>query len=556
MARLKGLTSNLNTLIGDRLKKLSPEQAQLLSYASVFGGHFWEQGLRALGLEFPKETIDGLVAEDLIFSTETSRFLATREYAFRNILLRDMVYESIAAPEHKVLHQRAAEWLVGVGEYDPIVLANHYQKADLLNEAREALCIAASAALHSGDPQGALVFIQEGLAGPSFENQSRAKFELLTLRRKAFELQGHYELAIETVAELTKLSETGHQRSKSEFDRSRLLIARGNSSEALRCSRQALEQIENSTTDASHGWLELALGDALQARGDTITACTNYQNSYSRAKEDQDRRLSTASILRLARIAYSTSDFTQAIKLYDKARLRYIQDLEDPGGEALAELGLGATLTMIGEHDKAADRLSQAHAIFSALPDSGNRLLVQTYQLFLQEEETEQGATLEHIQNLQREIEDVDYRQPSLFCGILLLRKYLKTHALEDAVAEANRLFKTAIRSLPRYVIAIESAMGVALAKSNGLQAGLQHTEAAVARLESQKAIEDDDPHRIYLNYSQALALTGNTEMSHTVLRQAHKTMTDIQSRLSEDHRVMFRRRSLNRQIDALVKKI
>ena len=98
--------------------------------------------------------------------------------------------------------------------------------------------------------------------------------------------------------------------------------------------------------------------------------------------------------------------------------------------------------------------------------------------------------------------------------------------------------------------------MGVVMAKNQVLEQGLKHTEAAVARLESQKAIEDDDPHRIYLNYSQALSLSGQKKMSETVLRQAHKTMADIESRLSHEHREMFRKRPLNQQISEQVQKL
>ena len=110
-------------------------------------------------------------------------------------------------------------------------------------------------------------------------------------------------------------------------------------------------------------------------------------------------------------------------------------------------------------------------------------------------------------------------------------------------------MFSDAIRSLPLFVVSIESELGLALVETGNLDQGLKHTEAAVARLESQKAIEDDDPHRIYLNYAKALKHCNQAAQSTRVLQQAFKTMSDIESKLNPTSKRLFRRRPLNLEI-------
>jgi len=93
--KLNAVPSNLYALINSRIQKLAEAETIFLSRAAVFGTHFWVQGLCALGIDNPQECIETLESADFIFPLETSRFSGSREYAFRNTLIRDVAYQAI-----------------------------------------------------------------------------------------------------------------------------------------------------------------------------------------------------------------------------------------------------------------------------------------------------------------------------------------------------------------------------------------------------------------------------------------------------------------------------
>jgi serine/threonine protein kinase/tetratricopeptide (TPR) repeat protein len=548
--RLNSVPSNLYALITSRIKELGESKSQFLSRAAIFGTHFWIQGLCALGVEHAQQSVEVLEKEDFIFSIETSRFSGSREYCFRNTMIRDVAYQMISGANYAQLHGQAARCLVEIGETDPVVLAGHYEKSGATNEAGEALCVAAKAALHSGDPESTLAFLEKIQTDPESQIHASTKIETLKLRQKAYTLKGHYEFAIKSIDELMAMNEKQSHRSRTRFDRIQLLLAHGNSAEALRHSREALDS-KDARQDQGYGWLELAIGDALQARGDTITACTNYQESYARAKRNENRLLSTASVLRLGRIAYSTSDLNQAIKLYEKARRRYANELNHPPGEAAACIGLSAAYIMIGDTSSADGQLQSAFHIYSALGDLAQQQLIEVLQIQKENDALDNGVEIERAAKLSTKTQQNEYRRPALLCGIILLQRLVDEQRFEEAIIHGRKLSDNAIRTLPRFVITIESILGLALAYNGDIATGLKHTEAAVARLESQKAIEDDDPHRIYHHYAEALALAGQKDMAKRVRRQAIKTMTDVQSRLTTEQQVLFRNRKINLRIIA-----
>lgn len=59
-----------------------------------------------------------------------SRFPAFKELGFRHALLRQGAYALVTDADRQTGHRRAAEWLVAVGEADPLVLAEHFRRGD------------------------------------------------------------------------------------------------------------------------------------------------------------------------------------------------------------------------------------------------------------------------------------------------------------------------------------------------------------------------------------------------------------------------------------------
>jgi len=543
------MSPGIERLIANHLSNLEPEDLEILRVAAAFGIRFWDQGVIALSEYSVEEAIERLITQNVIYPLETSRFSTSREYSFQNRYLWEAMYKKNDSQQLQEQHRKVSEWLIAQGEHDPVRLAYHYREAKSYRDAQAALCIAATAALHGGDLDSALDFIEQAeRCGKRIEDGATLK-ELLRVKIRTLELDGRYSEALMAVTQLNSLSKNPVDKMRSVFDSGRLEITLGNSSEALRSARQAAETFAKDTPNGAYGWLELSIGDALLARGDTITACSSFQDCYSRARKTENAVLSTESVVRLARVAYSTSDFPQAIQLFEKARARYIRELENPQGEAEALLGLGASYVMLGDLKRAVNNLDEARGLFTALPDKGNLLMLRMYELFLEDEKLEEGTSPELIEAELESAKSLDCREPYLFGGILLIRNHLRFKRRKEALEIARTMFNDAIRSLPRFVVSIESELGLALVETGSLEQGLKHAEAAVARLESQKAIEDDDPHRIYFNYARALKRCNQSKQSSRVLQQAFKTMSDIEAKLDPMTKRLFRRRPLNLEI-------
>src|SRR6185436_14923986 len=93
----------------------------------------WRGGVTAL-IGTPRETgtrvwLDELVERELIARTPSSRFPSEEEYQFRHALVQEAAYGMLTDHDRKLGHQLAGEWLELIGELDPMILAEHYERA-------------------------------------------------------------------------------------------------------------------------------------------------------------------------------------------------------------------------------------------------------------------------------------------------------------------------------------------------------------------------------------------------------------------------------------------
>jgi tetratricopeptide (TPR) repeat protein len=156
--RAGSLPDTVLGMVEARLDVLSLESRKLLRAASIFGECFWIGGLRPL-LGEPEASMTGmldeLVAQEFLLRRTTSRF-AEQEYVFRHALMREGAYAMLTERDRTLGHKLAGEWLEGVGEQDPVVLANHFELgAEPAKEANWRV-IAAEKLLRGGDPFAAL----------------------------------------------------------------------------------------------------------------------------------------------------------------------------------------------------------------------------------------------------------------------------------------------------------------------------------------------------------------------------------------------------------------
>ncbi len=166
------LPETVLAVVQARLSSLSPEARRALRAASVFGESCWSAGVEALLSEPARSTpsadlLDELCAREVLARASTSRFAGSVEYRFHHALVHAASYAMLTPEDRALGHGLAAEWLLGVGEADPLVLANHFEAAGQRARAATYLVAAAEGAVAANNSEAALVHAgrAEGLAG-------------------------------------------------------------------------------------------------------------------------------------------------------------------------------------------------------------------------------------------------------------------------------------------------------------------------------------------------------------------------------------------------------
>ena len=167
----EALPETLLSMLQARFLRLDADARRLLRAASVFGERFWCGGvLELLGNE-PRAAHDVdrwlaiLVDCEVIAQQEPSRFAGEAQFGFRHSLLRDAAYSLLGEEDRRQAHLRAGQFLERVGEDDPLVLAEHYERGGAHERAAAYQARAAQRALDGWDIEGALRMAERGIAG-------------------------------------------------------------------------------------------------------------------------------------------------------------------------------------------------------------------------------------------------------------------------------------------------------------------------------------------------------------------------------------------------------
>src|SRR5690606_1842510 len=156
-------------LAQSRIEQQSPDDRRLLKAASVFGRHFWLEGVKAVLGSQGTQRVVGTVLADLVDSEfvvdqQLSRIGGHKEYQFSSGLLRDAAYSLLGEDEKEDLHRRAAEWLERNGDSDPRAIAVHFSLGGEPDRAKRHYLAAAEQALAGDDLDAAISCAEEGLS--------------------------------------------------------------------------------------------------------------------------------------------------------------------------------------------------------------------------------------------------------------------------------------------------------------------------------------------------------------------------------------------------------
>jgi tetratricopeptide (TPR) repeat protein len=167
--RGRALPETVLAMVQARLEALEPEARRVLRGASVFGQTFWRRGVRALlgGAQRTlqlDEWLRQLESSELVGRRTGGRFHGETEYAFRHAIVCEAAYAMLTDSDRVLGHKLAVEWLVQVGETDPVVLAEHYQRAGQPERAAGMYHRAAAQALEGNDFASVIARAERGVA--------------------------------------------------------------------------------------------------------------------------------------------------------------------------------------------------------------------------------------------------------------------------------------------------------------------------------------------------------------------------------------------------------
>ena len=157
-------------MIEARLGALDPAARRVLRAASVFGESFFHGGIPALlGDDAPDAeelaaVLASLVEREILVTRRESRLVGEPQLAFRHVLLREGAYAMLTERDRALGHRLAGDWLEAHGEWDPKILAEHFDRGGDGARAIPHYERAAEHALGAGDDEAALSLAERGLA--------------------------------------------------------------------------------------------------------------------------------------------------------------------------------------------------------------------------------------------------------------------------------------------------------------------------------------------------------------------------------------------------------
>lgn len=187
-------------MVHTRLEEVPASSRRILRAASVLGIRFWRGGVAAVigAHDDASERLDHELGQleqlELCAPVVSSTFAGEVEYRFRHALIREAAYGMLTSEDRALGHRLAGQWLADVGESDPVVIAEHFERSDRPERAILLLARAAAIACGAGDPDAAMQLAARGIERGASD---RVLGELQAVQAKVLQWQGQLAQAVD-----------------------------------------------------------------------------------------------------------------------------------------------------------------------------------------------------------------------------------------------------------------------------------------------------------------------------------------------------------------------
>jgi tetratricopeptide (TPR) repeat protein len=529
--REDAVPASVISMAQSRLDALPSESRRILRAASVLGTVFWRGGVAALLKdERSDDQLEVLTRREVITPVPEPRFPGQAEYRFRHALLRDAAYALLTDADRALGHRLAAEWLEGVGEGDPVTIAEHFDRGGLPERAARHYLAAAEQAAGRFEAQAALELARRaargGLGG---EELGRARL-------------------VEATAELWWGAEISAARSAiiAAID----LLPRGGDPwcEAVGLAINIAQML------GEREWL-IALVDDLESVGAKGTTSSRYlfaatrgvtrlafagelQRAASllafideRARAETDMMALGSYFQARAALAVYTGDQHDALDLVDRSA-RCFERAGNRRGFAIQRANWGTLAGELGRYDEAEHALREAETVSHSL-GSGVANVFEGHNL---------GVVLGRLGRLDEALKVEEAAAQSFVArGDLRLEGSARTYVaeihalasrLDAAEAEAERALACLAAAPSQRALALAVLAGVRLDRGRPEDA-LVPAEEAYAILVSLGGLEERES-LVRLRWAEALAASGRAAEAAAVLEEAAARLLARADRIAE----------------------
>jgi len=306
--------SSVRLLIAARIDGLPEEEKLVIREASVAGERVWDELLaRGRGRRAARGALERLSARGLLRRRERSQVPGVAEYEFRNVLIRDVAYGSLARSERARRHLQAAEWLrrrSGDLVREPVALiAEHYERAWRLGGGGED--VARSAVSYLGrwadevrtyHPRAAEAVGRRALeiAGAAPVGAAE-EGELLVTRAEALIGMGRHDEARREAARAERLATRAGDRgllARALLARGRALSDRGRIRDARPLLGRARRLFRGAGNLAGEGWATHALSETMapEDQGRQLRLLREAEELFARAGDERGRAATVQSL--------------------------------------------------------------------------------------------------------------------------------------------------------------------------------------------------------------------------------------------------------------------
>lgn len=529
------LPESMLAMVHSQLNELRPPVRRVLRAASVFGKRFWRDGVAALlgKTRSLDKYIQHLLTAELIARSQTSKFADRIEYRFRHDVIRDAAYSMLTDEDRRMGHRLAGTWLEKAGESDPLVVASHYQRGGMLDQALRFFEQAADLACNAGDFDAAIASAERGVACGA---KDEALGALRAVQAKARYWDGQLQRAATTGEQAIALLAHG---SRAWYDAIGITsLVRFRRSQAYEVERYARTFPESPPPGHERsGWLRLGaeLSGYLFLEGHVDTA----DDLLDRVEEEIGDLDSAAPLLagRVHRAMATRAAFIDGNPAEElEQNLLALASYQKAGDErrvCLESINVGRTQMQLGLFDEAMEGLRSSLEVAVGLAVD---LLVDLARLYTSVALSYQNDLEDAIALAEQCVDSFERRGNRRLAAttyIHLSRYYMLDGRMDAAESSANLAMTSCLHTSPVHAHAIAALARVLLERG-------QSEDALNTAVNAENLLLDigsigDSEAQIRLVYAECLHATAQHEAARIAIFQARRRLQERAALIERD---------------------